>query len=313
MDIATANQLRYKTKRQEALFYRRERAKSQELFARGPEATAKEFHRHCQWCEKLLVPEIREFLISRRVHLHPVFPSLCGCEGERDALMAEEARIGRAREEAEVRHWIETLEKAGLIGWLSRATFDSYLPREDWPRAMDCKATVQRYLRDVLSGNLGEKPWLILHGAYGTGKSHLAAAVVRECLASGIGRCYFRVWPEYLRRLLNSFDRRDNEERTSDIINELQRGRVIVIDDVDKRQPSKSGWTTDELYTVLNRRYNERAPTILTFNHAPDEIDSQAPGHLVFERYMGRAILDRIVGATYDVVNFDGSSYRWRD
>ena len=83
-----------------------------------------------------------------------------------------------------------------------------------------------------------------------------------------------------------------------------------AIDDLDKKDPGRSGWAREELYTVLNHRYNAQLPTILTFNYAPVEADPNAPGRLRLERYLGRALVDRVIGAAFDVVAFDGPSYR---
>jgi len=148
--------------------------------------------------------------------------------------------------------------------------------------------------------------WLILHGGYGTGKSHLAAAVIREAMEADVPQAYFRVWTEYLKRLQASWD--DNaREHTSDIERELASGRLVVIDDIDKRRPT--AWTREVLFTALNRRYNARLPTVLTFNYGPDDVDRNAPGRLALEEYLGRATLDRLLEVSI-MVEFAGPSYR---
>lgn len=89
----------------------------------------------------------------------------------------------------------------------------------------------------------------------------------------------------------------------------MQRGRLVVIDDIDKaRDPS--GWARETLYTILNYRYDARLPTVLTFNYAPGEVDPDAPGCLMLERFMTRAVIDRVLGAKWEAMDFDGPSYR---
>jgi DNA replication protein DnaC len=146
------------------------------------------------------------------------------------------------------------------------------------------------------------------------GKSHLAAAAIHEALNAGWTNCYFRVWPEYLRRLQVSWNRPKDDngewigESEADITEEFQKGRLIVIDDLDKRQPTD--WSRSVLYTALNHRYNAQLPTILTFNFGPDHVDPKAPGRMALENYLGGAIFDRLLQSVFDVIEFNGPSYR---
>ena len=81
-----------------------------------------------------------------------------------------------------------------------------------------------------------------------------------------------------------------------------------MIDDLDKR--SATEWSREVLFSVVNERYNKGVPTVLTFNHGPGDRDPKAPGRLALATYLGEAVLDRIVGAAFDVIDFDGPSYR---
>jgi DNA replication protein DnaC len=114
------------------------------------------------------------------------------------------------------------------------------------------------------------------------------------------------VWPEYLKRLQASWD--GDGERTAAIEEELASGRLVVLDDVDKRNPSQ--WSREVLFTAMNRRYNEGLPTVMTFNHGPDDADPKAPGRKALEEFLGRATLDRLIGSVAKVVAFEGASYR---
>jgi DNA replication protein DnaC len=293
-----------------AQHYADDRSKYLRLLRDDPEKLESELARSCPWCERRL--PLRVFEGWKGKQIVPVVT--CGCEGERAGLAKEAERRRREHEEFEREKWAKTLQQAGLVGWLADATFESYRAREDWPSAKACKVAVEAYATALLGEKLGSKPWLILHGQYGTGKSHLAAAVVHKAIEQGMRGCFFRVWPQYLKRLQASWERQPGEERTGDIVSELQRGRLVAIDDLDKKQPSRSGWAEDELFAALNYRYNEQAPTILTFNHGPDDPyvlpNGKRAGVTALEAYLGRAALDRISGAAFDMVEFDGASFR---
>lgn len=229
----------------------------------------------------------------------------------------QEASAAELRERAR----LAELTRAGLVGWLGSAEFSQFQPRKDWPEAMNCKERVMAYFEALEADNFEvvdhpvfrshKKNWLILHGHYGCGKTLLSAAMVKWY--TGPGRAYFRVWPDYERRIRATYSKdRDgsplSNESEDTIIQELQQGAFVVIDDLDKRK--STDFTRGVLYSVLNYRYNAELPTALTFNFGPDEVDPQARGRLALESILGPAVLDRIIGSAFDVIDFNGPSYR---
>lgn len=234
------------------------------------------------------------------------WPTAHGCPQElAAAAAAQTAAVSQRRSQAEIDR-CRSLTMAGLSGILESYTFDRYIRRVDWPESDRIKVQVQAYANAVLSASLNGKPWLILHGEYGTGKSHLSAAVVRALLDANWRGCYFRVWPRYINRLHATMDKsRDvdddfGRETQADILAELTRGALVVIDDIDK-QPA-TDWTRAKMFDVLNTRYNALAPTILTFNtHIFDP---------AIENFIGRAVLDRLMQHAYNIIEFAGPSYR---
>jgi DNA replication protein DnaC len=277
------------------------------------EALLAEFTRRCPHCGRTLEPTVLErrptserpspeeskprVLEPKSGGVQIVVRERCGCSQEADAERLEEEMAASVQRAEEARRQAEALQRAGLVGKLARATLDSYVVENKRQELQ--KLATRQYCDALLADKLGEQPWLIFYGPYGLGKTHLAAAVLHEAMRVGWRNCYFRPWAEYLRRLMNSFER-DAEERTGDIVDELARGKLVVIDDLDSKPPSKSGFAEAELFTVLNRRYNDRAPTILTFNHVPDEM---VP-------WLGAAVVDRLIEVQFRIVQFTGESYR---
>lgn len=280
------------------------------------EALAAEAERACPHCGQAMMPVIQEYphpiragVISRFI----TWPERHGCSAETEALKIQARQLSRWNEQQRAHDWARRLKAAGLVGWLKEATFDSFVERDNWPDALTTKGRVATYAYNLLRGDLGDRePWLILHGSYGTGKTHLAAAVVHQAIEVGWYGCYFRVWTDYLRRLQATWDRNkyadDDSETEADIIAELQQGKLVVIDDIDKRPPGK--WSREVLFTVINYRYNEGLPTILTFNYGPEDVADGAKGQLALVHYLGEATLDRLIERAYDVVEFAAPSYR---
>lgn len=280
-----------------------------------PEQIVKEHSWTCPFCDRYVQAEIREYdrPFSDGTLTVPVVARECGCEAEIKHLRQVQERQDRKEAEWE---WSAAMERAGLVGWFADVSFDTYTARDDWKNALQCLGCVRSYAYALMNGNLDGKPFLILHGGYGTGKSHLAAALVHHVLSQGWRQVYFRVWPEYLDRIKASWSREKRGvegESEEDIAYELQKGRLVVIDDLDKQPPTD--WAKKTLYTVLNKRYNDKAPTVLTFNYGPDDIDMKAQ-RLALVEYLGEAVLDRLIGDAFDVVEFAGPSYRsgvqWR-
>ena len=281
----------------EAKKYRMASARLQAILAKTPLEVAQALDRRCPYCMNYLLPRIMAVKIAGHpTRRQAIFPERCGCQKELATVADEAERRGQVMDRDAQIAWSMTLQRAGLIGWLARATFDSYRSRADWPGSGQVCGYVKEYARALFRNELGQTPWLVLYGAYGSGKSHLAAAVCHDALRQNMDRVFFRPWNEYIGRLLGSLSRVPGQERTQDIMAELQSGRLVVVDDLDKVPPSKSGWIEGQLFTVMNYRYNAALPTIITMNTNPET--------------MVGPVGDRLRGAAFDSVCFDGPSFR---
>ncbi len=277
--------------------YRDASAKLQEILLLSPLEIAQALDRRCPFCLHWLEPRVLAVKIAGHAQRRQaIFPDRCGCLKEQAAIAAEVERRNKTMDCAEQVAWRSNLQRAGLVGWLARATFDTYRERHDWGAAAQVKGCCASYADAVIHRKLNSTPWLVLYGAYGCGKSHLAAAVCHETMAHGLQNVFFRPWGQYLDRLMATFDRQAWVARTSDVMRELQHGKLVVIDDLDKQPRSRSGWAESKLFTILNYRYNANLPTVITLNAAPE--------------ILGGPIGDRLIGAAFDSVVFDGPSFR---
>lgn len=119
--------------------------------------------------------------------------------------------------------------------------------------------------------------WLFLLGGYGCGKTHLAAAVAHYVIAHQNMRALFLVVPDLLDQLRAAFapdqagtyDARFNAIRTVDL---------LILDDLGTEHTTP--WAREKLFQILNFRYNERRPTILTSNRNFDELDPRIASRL---------------------------------
>ncbi len=284
----------------------RRRAESLRVSQLSREQLLSERGRVCPHCGMMLIPTLTEYVTLGQMRQKWLWPSKHGCGPEMVYLeqhTEQEEMTRLALVEMERR---KVIERAGLAGLPESYTFERYRDRAEWPDSATVRARVKAYAYAIEASTLNGKPWLVLHGEYGTGKSHLAAAVVWFLIDAGWRDCYFRVWTRYVNRLQATMDKRRNaddefgHETQADILAELTRGVVVAIDDIDKQPASE--WTRSKLFDVLNTRYNKIAPTVLTFNTSIMERK--------IEDYIGRAVLDRIMQHAYDIVEFNGPSYR---
>lgn len=100
---------------------------------------------------------------------------------------------------------------------------------------------------------------LLIAGGYGSGKTHLAAAVTQALTDRGISVLFGTA--------IEHFDRiRDDFEHTglNKYIAKMKAANVLVIDDLGKEK--KSDWTKQVLFDVVNYRYEHKLPIIITTN-----------------------------------------------
>ena len=105
---------------------------------------------------------------------------------------------------------------------------------------------------------------LIFTGGTGTGKTHLAVAVLRELAEVHDVRGQFWDYHELMREIRNSYNPATavTEYELLEPIIDLE---VLLLDDLGAWK--MTDWMNDTLFYILNRRYLARRPTIITTNY----------------------------------------------
>jgi DNA replication protein DnaC len=133
---------------------------------------------------------------------------------------------------------------------------------------------------------------LALYGAFGTGKTHLLAAIANAVTATG-RTCRFASVVSLFDALQERIQfRQDYHE----LMRRATRAQLLVLDDLDKLKPSE--FREETLYKVLNGRSTAGLPLALSANSAPDELVRWI-GEAGRSRLMAGLIPVRMAGPDY--------------
>lgn len=171
--------------------------------------------------------------------------------------------------------------RTNLLKWANlpeeRTLLTEY--RTETQAQRDAVTTVQQWV----GGNIPE-PWLFLYGSVGTGKTHLATAAAHMLLGAGI-RVRYEYVPEFLRKLRDSYSRDQETERqgergagTAELWDYAQSADVLILDDLGTERATD--WAAEQLRMLVDYRYREKAPTIITTNVGPEQIEPRIMSRL---------------------------------
>ncbi len=173
------------------------------------------------------------------------------------------------------------------------------------------RASISDFPQGIIESILNGRPAFI-SGTYGTGKTHLEAALLRyytEQLAirmNGRGEWEFtplKDWPlmtsiqEVLLRMRESFGANGSGETEGAIIDEVTAPPILILDDLGVEK--NTDWAIQNIYLIVDRRYREEARTFFSSNLTLQELSER----------LGDRIASRIAGMT-QVITMTGKDRR---
>lgn len=114
--------------------------------------------------------------------------------------------------------------------------------------------------------------WLVMTGRVGSGKTHLAVAIANQHLRTGNQIVIFSVVPDLLDHLRATFEPSRGIDY-DDRFNQFRSAFLLVLDDLGTENATP--WAREKLFQLINHRYNERLPTVITTNRPFTEIDER--------------------------------------
>lgn len=171
----------------------------------------------------------------------------------------------------EVRRSIWRIKRSGLAGSVERCTFKAFKTPADWQRRM--KDIAERYCAEGAENGA----WLFYGGAVGCGKTHICTAVAGALMREKHMGLAYMTWPSESTRIKAIVN---DEEEYAEAVGRLKNVRVLYIDDFFKPVKDEFGRpkppTAADVrlaYEMLNHRYINRLPTIISSERYLSEIE----------------------------------------
>jgi len=158
---------------------------------------------------------------------------------------------------------------------LSHLTFDNFQPRGRiglGPWQADSLEQAYNHARQFAQSLNG---WLLIQGGYGSGKTHLAAAIANFAVSVGVPTLFITV-PDLLDTLRFAYS--DPEVTFEERFEEIRRAPLLVLDDFGTQ--NATAWAQEKLFQILNYRYINRLSLVVTTNLPMDDIEGRIRSRL---------------------------------
>jgi DNA replication protein DnaC len=192
--------------------------------------------------------------VTRRVHIgHPEFGQAipCSCQQTQDSTTR-----------------LASLRRYSNLGALSRISFAATDPEGPLPDA----PSRQMFSQGVSAATrFSEDPqgWLVLTGPSGSGKTHLAVAIANRCIERS-QTTFFIVVADLLDHLRATYSP-DSPISYDELFEQVRNVPVLVLDDLSTANATP--WAQEKLFQVINHRYNNSLPTVVTVRGPLQRLD----------------------------------------
>lgn len=237
----------------------------------------------CPECGKLVVDAVMTIPVTgKRVKVERY-----GCQ------CYQKAELDKYLNESDYSHNADIYERSGIGKRFKQCTFESFRLFPDVKDSFDIVADYAECFETYKDKGAG----LILKGKPGCGKTHLAAAVSQELIFRGYS-VKFILTPVLLEEIRKSFNKKYGEVET-DILKQLASVQLLVLDDLGAEKPTE--WVIEQLFILINKRYEEMKPTIITTNCTGQELALR----------IGERTASRLVEVS-KIVNIKAGDYRMK-
>lgn len=169
----------------------------------------------------------------------------------------------------------ERLEKLRKLSNLNAFSASSFADFEDIPGTELALEEAMSFAQDPT------QRWLVLSGPVGVGKTHLAVAIAQHVIEQHGLPAYFAAVPDLMDHLRASFAP-GATEGYDERFEEIRTAALLVLDDLGTENATP--WAQEKLYQIINHRYVERLPTVITTNVDLRKIDERIASRMLDHR-----------------------------
>ena len=141
----------------------------------------------------------------------------------------------------------------------------------------------------------GDGVWI--QGDVGTGKTSLAMLISKTALEAGLSVAIYSM-PRLLARIRRTYDAETGEEGYLGFFDRLTSVDLLHIDDLGAEK--RSDWVLEQLYAIVDRRYEEQRSMVVTTNMDVPDLEEQ----------IGRRTVSRLVEMCGDPLAMYGTDER---
>lgn len=193
----------------------------------------------------------------------------------------EHADFGKAipcqcRRQERLERQVGRLQRLGTLETLQRMTFDSFIPQPGH-LPPERQHNLRRAYEIALDFAREPEGWLLFTGAYGCGKTHLAAAIANERLQQG-NSALFMVVPDLLDHLRTTYNP-SSDVTFDELFEQVRTTPLLILDDLGTQ--SSTPWAQEKLFQLLNHRYNAQLTTVITTNQRMEDLDPRLRSRLL--------------------------------
>ncbi len=198
-------------------------------------------------------------------------PDPCSCQSavkEQENLQKAEEKKNRRIEAIKRFEKIEKLFKMSRMGQRFRdRTFDNFKVTKDTQKAFKTSLEYANNFNEFRKTGVG----LFFTGPVGTGKTHLAASIAQH-LINELTPVIFGNVTTLLGRIRETYSS-GSQESEHEIMDSLINADLLIIDDLGKEQTTD--WVLEKLYTIINARYEDCKPLIVTTNLSVNDLEDK--------------------------------------
>ena len=190
--------------------------------------------------------------------------AICDGLGVRIVERSDGSRAARECDCRMERRRLRTVTLAAIPRLYEESTLENFVvdPNSNEPSLGKARYTARKFISAYPLETRGKG--LLITGSVGTGKTHLAVAILRALIETRGAVGLFCHYHELIKKVQNSFNS-DVRATEMQVLEPILNAEVLVLDELGATKPSD--WVFDTISHILNTRYNENRTTIITTNY----------------------------------------------